>query len=119
MYMSVVRVASGALIPSVASIVFNLLNFFVDNAGKTPMPHPTESAFDISVGCVFSILGIAITSDSKDASRWLFVCAILILLASILCEILGPAFWQWDKNIFVWIVNAISFAVLSAAIIVA
>jgi hypothetical protein len=88
------NLTSGLLIPSFASIIFNVLNHLVEKGKDAPIPLTT---FDISLGCVFTIVGVAVSAQEGDKARLLFLAFIVLLLVLIttniiLVNVLGPKF---------------------------
>jgi hypothetical protein len=118
---SVVSISSklfGAVfIPSIATIIFNLLNFFFEHYETKPLPPLTESVYDVSVGCAFSLIGIAVTARDRDVTRKL-VISFVVLLFLILSGFLLPVFLHWPKLYTVWLINIISICVLAWAILI-
>lgn len=88
------NLTAGLLIPSFASIIFNVLNHLVEKGKDAPIPLTT---FDISLGCVFTIVGVAVSAQEGDKARLLFLAFIVLLLVLIttniiLVNVLGPKF---------------------------
>jgi len=111
-----VKILSGALVPSLATLVFNLLNFFIENYRLNPLPHPSDSTYDFSVGCIFAIFGIGVAATNPDYGRYLMTLSIILVLLLIFGEVLAPTFLNWDKFLIIWVLNALSFTALSIAI---
>jgi hypothetical protein len=109
------KVFGAVLIPSVATIIFNLLNFFFENYQKTPLPPLTDSVYDISVGCAFSLIGIAVTVRDSDLTRQ-FIMLFVVLLFLIPGGLIIPVFAHWSRFYTVWSINLMSLFVLSWAI---
>jgi hypothetical protein len=110
------KISAGALIPSFATIIFNILNFFFENYQISPMPHLQHSVFDIGVGCAFALVGVCVaTKDHALTNTFLivFVFLLLIILGGQVLVVL----LQWSKLVVVWVTNAICFVALSWAII--
>lgn len=74
------KIVAGVLIPSLATIIFNVLNFLVDNLHTSPFPPISESVFDVSVGCTFALLGVGITSRSRNIGERYTVIAVFLIL---------------------------------------
>jgi hypothetical protein len=108
---------AGALIPSLAVIIFNLLNFVFDNYENIPRPHLPKSVFDISVGCAFAIVGIAVTAKEKELMARLTVGSIIVILAILGVGLILPFFLIIEKGLAIWLVNILSFFVLGWAIV--
>jgi hypothetical protein len=113
------KIAGGALMPSVATILFNLLNFVFDNYEISPKPTPSESTFDIAVGCALAILGICLTAPTQDTSNRLILLLIAILLLIIGAELLAPVFLHWSKMLMVGLVDLVAFFSVAWAIWIA
>jgi len=108
------KISAGALIPSFATIVFNLLHHIVEYAGR-PMPPPPYSVYDIGVGCAFSLVGICVASkDHRKSNNFLIVFVFLLLL--ILASYLPVAFLEWSSLGLMMLTNIICFVALSWAI---
>jgi hypothetical protein len=110
------KISAGALIPSLATVIFNALNFFFENYSKNPMPNLTVSVYDVGVGCAFSLVGVCV--GSKDHA---FTTAFLVIFVLLLLLILGSevlvVFQHFSKFWMIWTTNAISFIALTYAII--
>jgi hypothetical protein len=104
-----IKILSGALVPSLATLVFNLLNFFIENYRLNPLPHPSDSTYDFSVGCIFAIFGIGVAATNPDHGRYLMTLAIILLLLLIFGEVLAPTFLYWNKFVIIWVFNVVSF----------
>jgi hypothetical protein len=111
------RISAGALIPSIAAIIFNILNFFFENYGKIPLPRPNDSVFDFGVGCAFSLVGIGVTARNPEFGKNLFVLFAGLLLVQIFVDLIAPALLGSDKFWMIWISNFLSFVVLSWALL--
>jgi hypothetical protein len=109
------KIAAGALIPSVATVIFNMLNFFFENFQKSPMPLPGCSVFDIGVGCAFSLVGICVATKEHSVSSALFILFVLLLFM-LLGGDLVVVFLQWNRTYVIWITNFLSLFILSWAI---
>jgi len=110
------RVTAGALIPSFATIVFNILNFFFENYHISPMPQLQSSVFDIGVGCAFSLVGVCVASRDRAFTNNFLIIFVLLLLF-ILASQLAVLFLQWSKLWTVLVTNVVCLAALSWAII--
>src|SRR3982750_1229231 len=99
MHSEVIKVTAGALIPSLAAIVFNILHYILDNNGKDPPPHMQETVWDISVACAFTIIGIAVSQkDPQDVIKLFVVFALLVLfIISVTMIIPHPSFLLLSK----------------------
>jgi hypothetical protein len=109
------KVFGAVLIPSVATIIFNLLNFFFENYHKDPLPPLTDSVYNISVDCAFSSIGIAVTVGDSDLAKQ-FIILFVVMLFLILGGLIMPVFAHWSRFYTVWCINLISLFVLSWAI---
>ena len=105
------RIVAGVLIPSSATIIFNILNFFVENHHTSPLPKPNESVFDVAVGCTFALFGVGIATRERNRGEGLIVASVLLMLAIIGVEILAPVFLQLPKS---WAVLAMDGAAILA-----
>jgi hypothetical protein len=111
------KLIGAVLIPSIATIIFNILSFFFEHYSTIPLPRPTESVYDVSVGCAFSLIGIAVTAKDREITRKLVISFVVILFL-ILSGFLIPVFLGWPKLYTVWAINIISIFLLSWAIVV-
>lgn len=107
------KIVAGVLIPSLATIIFNVLNFLVDNLHTSPFPPVSESVFDVSVGCTFALLGVGITSRSRNIGERYTIVSVLLILAIIAVEILAPVFLHWQKAVAIFTMDALSMLALS------
>ena len=97
-----------ALIPSAGSVVFNALNHIFNHLGEK-RPPLDESAFDISVGCAFTIVGMCITAKQHNTGNTLLFLFVAILLIIIGGELIVPVYFDVSKFTAVAVVNCISF----------
>jgi hypothetical protein len=108
------NLAAGLLIPSFASMIFNALNHLVEKGKDVPIPLTT---YDISLGCVFTIVGVAVSTQEGDKAKLLFLAFIVLLLVLIttniiLVNVLGPRF-HW---IMIGVGDFLALAVVAWAI---
>ncbi len=106
-----VKITAGALIPSFATIVFNLLNFILENYSKRPLPGIDPADYDIAAGCVFSIIGICVTAKEHAISSRLAVTCVFLILFVLFGDIL-PTLLQVSKFLMVVIVDGVALAAL-------
>ncbi len=111
-----VRLVAGAIIPSVATIVFNLFNFFFDNYQARPFPVASASTYDIAPGCVFSMIGICVAIKDRAMESKLMVTSILLILFLLAGDFLVPPFLLIDRGYMIGIVDMVAFSVLCWAI---
>ena len=111
------KITVGAFIPCFAAVVFNALNFIIENKGTKPLPPLSESIFDFSSGCAFAIVGIAVTCRKTDKVAKMFVVFCLLLLMILTTDIILPAILNWNKFWLIWLTNVVSFAALAWAIV--
>jgi hypothetical protein len=83
----ILNIVSGALIPTFAGIIFNILNIFVD-AFPSGTPNIASSAFDISSGCVFAIVGLCVSLKSGEKLLSFVILITLLFLAMVLGDVL-------------------------------
>ena len=108
------KIAAGAAIPTIATLIFNLLNFFVDNYRNPNPPQLSDSTYDVAVGCAFAILGICFGAD-KETTLKLVVLIVTLILAALASDVLYLAF-HWNRLGLIFAVNLLSFAGLAWAI---
>jgi hypothetical protein len=108
---------AGALIPSLATITFNLMHFFFENYSIVPRPKISESSYDISVGCAFSLIGICVTVGDQRVTIRALIVFVSLILSMMFFNLLAPALLEWSKAFTVWLVNILSFAALAYAIV--
>jgi hypothetical protein len=110
------RVSAGALIPSFATIIFNMLNFFFEHFKTDPFPPLQDSVYDIGTGCAFSLVGICVASkDPRNTNNFLLIFTALLLI--ILGGELLVVIQSWNKFWVIWITNLISLVALAWALI--
>lgn len=112
----VLKILSGGLIPSAAIIIFNILNHVFDHLGEKALPDLPESAFDISVGCAFTIFGIGVSAKEHAKSNETLVLFAILLLIIIVVELIMPTFKFLAKFDAVLLINFVSFASLCYAL---
>jgi hypothetical protein len=110
----VLKIAAGAAIPAIATLIFNLLNFFVDNYRDPNPPKVAESTFDFAVGCAFAILGICFGAD-KETTLKLVVLLVSLILATLAGDVLYLML-HWNRLGLIIAVNALSLLGLAWAI---
>src|ERR1700733_1045435 len=96
------KIAAGALIPSFASVLFNYIFFFMDHFHETPMPSPDMLAWDVSIGCIFAVVGVAITAQVDATARHLFVLFAALVLCILALRFVFPIFGQLDRETAFW-----------------
>ena len=100
------KIAAGALIPSAAAIIFNLLNFAFENRDKNPFPLPGVSNFDIAAGLAFSLLGMCVAMSDPAKINKLFMLFASLIIIIIAGDMLLPLFFPAVSKIyFVSVVN--------------
>jgi hypothetical protein len=72
----VINVIAGLLVPSLGSIVFNALNNLIEKGAAAPIP-PT--VYDVSIGCAFTVIGIAATQKKAEKVTVYFLVFVLLL----------------------------------------
>jgi hypothetical protein len=107
------RIIAGVLIPSAATIIFNLLNLLVDKNPGGTTPELPASVFDVAVGCTFALFGIGIATRDRHISNVLIISSVALIMATIAIEILVPAFLHLNKIGAVLTMNGIAVLVLS------
>jgi hypothetical protein len=109
------KVTAGALIPALATVIFNTLNFIFENFNKTQIPPITESVFEFGVGCAFSLVGICVASKDQALTNKFLIFFVLLLLfllgGQMLILLLG-----WNKLFIIWVGNLVSLILLAYAI---
>jgi len=112
-----VKLAAGAFIPSLATIIFNCFNFFFENYQTRPMPPVSASNFDIASGCIFSIVGISVAVKDRAMESKLMVLTIFLILVLLAGDFLVPAFLSVERIYMVELVDAVAFGALCRAIV--
>ncbi len=107
----IVKMTAGALIPSFATIVFNLLNFLFENYSRKPLPGIDPTAYDVAAGCVFSIIGICVTAKDRAVSSRLAVTCVILILVVLLGDML-PTLLQLNKLLMVVVVDVVALSAL-------
>ncbi|MGE0258233.1 MAG: hypothetical protein AB7H71_03545 [Alphaproteobacteria bacterium] len=113
----VLRIVAGVLVPSFATIIFNILSFFVENYHTSPLPRPNETVFEVAVGCTFALFGIGIGAEERNRGERLIIVSVLLMLTIIGVEILAPLFLQWPKFYSVLIMDTLAILALSWGIV--
>jgi hypothetical protein len=109
------KITAGALIPAIATIIFNTLNFFLENYQRNPIPGLQASVFDFGVGCAFSLVGVCVaTRDHALTNTCLIIFVSLLLL--ILGGGLAVIFLGLSKVAVIWMTNVVCFIALCWAI---
>jgi hypothetical protein len=108
------KITAGAAIPTIATVIFNVLNFFVDNYRNPKPPELSDSTYDVAVGCAFAILGICFGADKETALK-LVVLLVSLILATLAGDVLYLAL-HWNRLGLIFAVNLLSFAGLAWAI---
>jgi hypothetical protein len=111
-----VKLGAGAFIPSLATFIFNFLNFFFENYQTRPMPTVSASMFDIASGCIFSIVGISVAVKDRAMESRLMVLTLLLILVLLAGDFLVPAFLSVDRLHMVIVVDAVALGALCLAI---
>ena len=109
----VLRIVAGVLVPSFATIIFNILNFFVENYHASPLPRPNETVFEVAVGCTFALFGIGIGAEERNRGERLIIISVLLMLAIIGVEILAPIFLRWHKFYSILVMDTTAILALS------
>ncbi|MCK1580677.1 hypothetical protein IVB03_14065 [Bradyrhizobium sp. 168] len=110
------KISAGALIPAIATIIFNILNFFFENYTTAPLPKLPESIFDVGVGCAFSLVGVCVASKQHVLTNTFLLVFVFLLLLILGGQVL-VIFLHWEKFVIVWLTNLFCFIALSWAII--
>jgi hypothetical protein len=87
------KISAGALIPAIATIIFNVLNFFFENYQTKPLPQMQHSVFDVGVGCAFSLVGICVTAKRHSLTN-----SFLLIFVALLLTILGGQLLALDNS---------------------
>ncbi len=111
-----VKIVAGAIIPSVATVIFNLFNFFFENYQTRPLPPVSASTFDIASGCIFSLVGICVAVKDQALESKLMVLTMLLILVLLAGDFLVPAFLPVDRIHMVAGVDAVAWGALCLAI---
>lgn len=112
-----VKILAGALIPSFATMVFNLLSFFFERHTERQLPEIAPSTWDIASGCVFSIIGICVTAADQKTVSQLLVTGVILILVILAGDLLIPAFLSIDKLSKVVGVDVLAFGALVWSIV--
>jgi len=97
----VMKVVCGAIIPALATIIFNLLDYFVENGLPKLQPICSVAAgcplrdeglpyaiFDIAPGCAFAIVGICVNLQDRKIMLNLLVALVFLILAILAGDVL-------------------------------
>jgi hypothetical protein len=80
----VIKIISGAMIPALATVIFNLLNYFIDSYEKpacnNSLSELSSSVFDIAPGCAFAIVGLCMNVRDVALILRFLVCIIFLIL---------------------------------------
>ncbi len=85
------NLATGLAVPSVGTIVFNVLGELVKNGAKAEIP---VGSYDFSLGCALAIVGVAVAQRDMDRARALFVMFSMLLLILIGLDIIVRYRWS-------------------------
>lgn len=111
-----VKIVAGAIIPSVATVIFNLLNFFFENYQTRPLPAVSTSIFDIASGCIFSLVGICVAVKDQALESKLILLSMALILVMLAGDFLVPAFLPVDRLHMIMGVNAVALGALCLVI---
>jgi hypothetical protein len=84
------KITAGALIPSAATIIFNLLNFLFENRQTIPLP--------VAVGCASTLIGICVATKEQATSNKLIIMFSGLILLIIGGELLAPVLLNVKKS---------------------
>ncbi len=108
-----INVIAGLLVPSFGSIVFNALNNLIDKGAAAPIP-PT--VYDVSIGCAFTVIGIAATQKQAQKVTIYFLVFVLLLLVLMgLNIVLFHRYPDYQASI-IWFSNILSLTVVAISI---
>jgi hypothetical protein len=110
------RLCAGALIPSFATIIFNILNFIFENYQKTPPQTMQDSVYEVGVGCAFSMIGVCVGSKSFQFINKFLVVFVFLLLFLLMGQ-LSALIWGWPRMLIMWSTNLVALAALIWAIV--
>jgi hypothetical protein len=109
------KIAAGALIPALATIIFNAINFVFENLHKGAVPPVQESVYDFSAGCAFSLIGVCVAIKDRTTANKIFIVFSALLLIILGCQV-AVVVWGMKKLVMIWIANIVSFVALSWSI---
>lgn len=109
------KIVAGAAIPTVATLIFNLLNFFVDNYRNPQPPEFGDSIYDVAVGCAFAILGICFSNADRETTLKMVVLLVALILAVLAGDVLYLAY-HWNRLGLIFAIDFLAFVGLAWAI---
>jgi len=71
---------AGLLIPSGATMLFNVLGVELRNGHGAPIP---SEAYDFALGCAFSMVGVAVAQTNRNKTVKIFMYFLITLLVLI------------------------------------
>jgi len=76
---------AGLLIPSAASVLFNVLSEMLKSGAQKDIPN---GAYDFALGCAFAIVGAAVTQRAQDKAKMIFTIFCVVLLALVFTDLI-------------------------------
>ncbi len=76
---------AGLLIPSAASVLFNVLIEMLKSGARADIPN---SAYDFALPCAFTIVGAAVVQTAQEKAKMIFTIFCMVLLALILTDLI-------------------------------
>jgi FtsH-binding integral membrane protein len=109
-------VSAALFIPTVASVLFNLLNFIIENANKPNRPSIPAAMFDVSISCAFVLVGLSIGSQNKEQAQAIFIVFLYLFLMSIILVVVAPFFLPDLRLYLILLASLISLIVVGRMI---
>ncbi len=109
-------VSAALVIPAAASVLFNLLNFIIENANKPNRPSIPAAVFDVSIPCAFVLVGLAIGSQNKDQAQAIFIVFLYLFLMSAILVVVAPFFLPDLRLYLILLASLISLIVVGRVI---
>ncbi len=112
----VLKIIGGVLIPSLGAIIFNMLQLVVDANESGDVMQVGASSYDVAIGCTLALFGIGVGATDSSTSRMLVTTAVILLLATVAVEIVGPIFFELPRLRGIVTMDALSMMILALGI---
>ncbi len=108
--------SAALLIPTAASVLFNLLNFIIENANRPNRPSIPAAVFDVSISCAFVLIGLAIGSQNKEQAQAIFIVFLYLFLMSAILVVVAPFFLPDFRLYLILLASMVSLIVVGRMI---
>jgi hypothetical protein len=94
---SLLKIVFGAVIPSLGTWTFNLLNFFFEHPQTFAVATMPPSVYDIAVGNATAILGACMATRNRQILRSIGGAFAIVIFGILFFELLAPALFGMNK----------------------